>query len=108
MNEAWFSAQLAPYLSLLSLFSLLSYCQVWADKGKHKSAVMAAYWGVTALGVVLACLGALGFALGQPQWVWGSLMLSGLLLAGLMGWATVKIGHTYAEAELRRTIASDL
>ncbi len=107
-TNAWFSAQFAPWLSLLSLFSLLSYTQYWANKGKHRQWVMGAYWGVTALGAVLALAGAYAYTNGQPRWVWLALLLAGGLLCGLMLWSTLKMAKTYDEAELRKTIASDM
>ena len=111
MNEftnAWFSAQFAPWLSLLSLFSLLSYANHWAQKGKHRQWVMGAYWGVTALGAALAVAGAYAYLAGQPRWVWLALLLAGLLLCGLMLWSTFGMAKTYDEAELRKSIANDL
>ena len=111
MNEfanAWFSAQFAPWLALLSLFSLLSHAQYWSRKSKHRQWVMGAHWGVTALGVVLALAGAFAYASGQPRWVWLTLLLAGTLLAALMLWATLNMAKTYDEAELRKTIANDL
>ncbi len=111
MNEftnAWFSAQFAPWLALLSLFSLLSYAQTWAQKGKHRQWVMGAYWGVTALGATLALAGLYAYTSGQPRWVWLTLLLAGGLLCALMFWSTLNMAKTYDEAELRKTIANDL
>ena len=45
MTEAWFSPELAPWLSLMSLLSLLSYLQPMAIKGINRKLVMGSYWG---------------------------------------------------------------
>ena len=111
MNElttAWFSAQFAPWLSLLSLFSLLSYTNHWAQKGQHRSLVMGAFWGVAILGGLMLVAGLYAYAAGQPRWVWFALVLAGGLLSGLMLWSSFGMAKTYNEAELRRSIANDL
>ena len=69
---------------------------------------MRSYRGTVALGAALAIASTYAWLVAQPSWVWGPLILTGLLLAGLMLWATVKIDGDYREAELRRTIANDL
>lgn len=108
MSEAWFSIQFAPWLSLLSLFSLLSYLQFWAHKGRHRHWVMGCHWASTAFGFALLLFGGFAYGAGQPYWVWFSLVLCGALLGSLMLWATLKIGKDYDAAELRKSIASDL
>ena len=108
MIEPWFSQELAPWLSLLSLFSLLSYCNVWAQKGRNKELVLTLYKGSVALGVLLVLAGGMALLNGQPYWVWFSLLLAGGLLGGIMMWGTYQMIKVYEEAELRKTIASDL
>ena len=56
----------------------------------------------------MALLGAYAWAVDQPVWVWFSLLLSGALLTPLMVWSTFSIARAYDQADLRRTIASDL
>ena len=106
--EPWFSLEVAPFLSLFSLFSLLSLTFKWAQKGQHRDLVMNAHKGTVALGVLLLLSGVGALIVGQPYWVWGALMLAGGLLAGLMLWNARQIEKVYSEAELRKTIANDL
>ena len=106
--EPWFSLEVAPFLSLFSLFSLLSLTFRWAQKGQHRDVVMSAHRGTVVIGALLLIIGVAAVLLGQPYWVWGALVLAGGLLAGLMLWNTAQIAKVYDEAELRKTIASDL
>jgi len=108
MTEAWFSAQLAPWFALFSLFSLCSYMTIWAQQGRHRAWVLGSFWASVALGAMLLLLGVVAYLSSQPKWVWATLMLTGGLLAPLMYGATRKIQRAYEDAELRRSIASDL
>lgn len=108
MMDPWFSQEVAPWLALLSLFSLLSYSLKWAQKGLHRELVMNAHKGTVVLGVILLVVGSAAYFIGQPYWVWFALILAGGLLSGLMVWNMSQIAKVYEEAELRKTIANDL
>ena len=108
MIEPWFSADTAPLLALLSLFALLEYLKPWAEQGRHRTVVMGAYAGTVVFGGVLLAAGVAAWLMAQPPWVWSSLTLAGALLAGLVAHAARKMHHLYEQAELRRSIASDL
>ena len=54
MVEAWFSPEIAPYFSLLSLFSLLACLQTFAMKGTRRELVMGAYYAATGASALLA------------------------------------------------------
>ena len=104
----WFSLEVAPFLSLFSLFSLLSLTNKWAQKGQYRDMVMNAHKGSVALGALLLLTGFAALFIGQPYWVWLALMLAGGLLGGLMLWESAQFEKIYDEAELRKTIANDL
>lgn len=108
MVDPWFSLEIAPWLSLLSLFSLLNFTYGWAQKGHRRELVMNTYKGVVLFGLILVVVGIIAFFVNQPYWVWFSLILAGGLLAGLMVWGATQITKLYDEAELRKTIANDL
>ena len=108
MIEPWFTQQIAPWFSLLSLFSLLSFTHTWAQKGQHRSLITGAYRLVVGLGILLICLGLIALVQSQPRWVWAALLLAGGLLTPLMAWATRQVMQLYEEAELRKSIANDL
>ena len=106
--DPWFSLEAAPFLSLFSLFLLLSLTNRWAQKGQYRDLIMNAHKGSVALGALLLLTGFAALFLGQPYWVWLALILAGGLLSGLMLWESSQFEKTYDEAELRKTIANDL
>ncbi len=108
MTDAWFSAEVAPWFSMISLLSLMAYLQKWAELGRRRTLVMRAYVAATVFGVLLLLGGILAVAVGQPDYVMYTLILSGSLTAGLFGMTVVRIRGLYQKAELHRTIANDL
>lgn len=108
MNEAWFSAQVAPWFSMMSLFSLLAYLQAFALKGKYQRWVVGGYYAATGVALVVSFTGGVAYLLGQPNWVWGTLVFAGGLTFVLMLFANRKLNQIYADSELRKSIASDL
>ena len=108
MPEPWFSPEAAPWFSMLSLFSLLAYLQIYALKGKYRQWVMGSYYTATGFALLLALIGAVAMPLGQPDWVWGTLIFVGVLTFVLMWFSNRKVARMYSEAELRKSIAGDL
>lgn len=108
MPDPWFSPEAAPWFSMLSLFSLLAYLQTYALKGRYRQWVMGSYYTATGIAVVLALAGAGAMAIGQPSWVWGTLVFVGVLTFVLMLFSNRKIARMYSDAELRKSIAGDL
>ena len=108
MNEAWFAPELAPWFSMLSLLSLLAYLQTYALKGKHRATVLGAYQACTVGAGLIVLVGAAAWLVGQPPWVWGTLVFAGGLTCVLMIYSTRRVAHMYKDAELRKSIAQDL
>ncbi len=108
MIDPWFSSDTAPLLALFALFALVEYLQPLASQGRHRGAVLGLHGAIVLIGAALVVAGAAAWLAGQPTWVWASLALAGSLLAALMARATLTIHRLYEEAELRRSIATDL
>lgn len=108
MIDPWFNIEVAPWFSLLALFSLLAYLDPLAMKGRYRRSVLGAYYGGAGFGALVFIVGLVAWFAGQPQWVWSALMLSGALTFGLLLHATLKVHKLYQTAELRKSIAQDL
>lgn len=108
MIEEWFSADAARYFSLLALFALLACLQPLAERGKAKRLVVGSYVAATGLAVLLFIAGIVALLMAQPSHVYGALMFSGGLTAVLLAYYDWKVFQTYHEADLHRSVASDL
>lgn len=108
MIEPWFSADAAPFFSLLSLLALLSLLQPLATRGQRRTLVLGCYVGATAAAALLLVAGAVAAMVGQPDHVSGTLMFAGGLTFVLMGWYVWHIVTLYRQAELHRSVANDL
>jgi len=108
MTAAWFSPAVAPWFSFLSMLAILEGLLSYADKGKHRTVVMAVWYGVLGLGAALVGSAIVALAIGQPIYVVATLAFSGLVIGTVFASYLPGIGRRYREAELRGTIASDL
>lgn len=108
MNEAWFSAQTAPYFSLLSLTSLLALLQIFVARGVHRRLVTAGYGAGVVLGLGLLALGGIAWMSAQPGFVTFALGFPGLIIFPTCVWALTRVGTSYRQSEMRRSIADDL
>ena len=108
MTDAWFSSHAAPYFSLLSLLSLCSIFEVWGRQGRHRRLVES-IWNVVIGSAVLFFVGAaIAFFEGQPAHVTNTLALVGSVVGFCFVATRGQVSRWYQDAELRRTIATDL
>ena len=108
MIEPWFSPGAGRWLSFLSMLTLLSLLEPLAAKGRHRSLVMSAYGAGIALGGLFLAAAAIAASVGQPAHVVRPLALSGFLVAFVFVGAFAQVRRIYTDAELRRTVASDM
>ena len=108
MIDPWFSQEVSRYFAFLSFLAFGAVLTVFAKRGQHRKVVMATGAALTAVGAVLLAAG-LGAALtGQPRFVTGPLLLSGLVVTTVCIGGLIDLRRLYAEAELRKISASDL
>ena len=107
MNE-WFGPEIGPWFSLLSLMSLTAGVAPWVAKGQHKSLVTGIYYASIAFGCLLLGGGIVAELTGQPGYVSGPLLLSGLVITIVFAATMPIIFKGYAEAEERKMLARDI
>ena len=108
MHEAWFPAQWAPYFSLLSLTAIVSVVEVYARRGEHRRLVTSIYLATTLLGLGFLLAASAALVSRQPWHVWYSLGICGLVIFPVCAFSLSRIQKMYRDAELRRSVASDL
>ena len=104
----WFSSDIAPFFSLLSLLATVSILERYAKQGRHRLAVMATYVSGLVLGGLLLAAGGVAVLVSQPRYVVGTLAFSGIVLVLVFAAAVKEIRRVYTDAELRRTVATDI
>lgn len=108
MTEAWFSPEVARSFAFLSLLAVTAVLEPFAQQGRFRAIVTAVFSTGVALGAAFAVAGGLALLAGQPAYVSRSLLLVGVVITIPFIGAVVSIQKVYREAELRRTVASDL
>ena len=108
MTEAWFSPDVARSFAFLALLAVTAVLEPLAQQGRFRAMVMAVFGACTALGAAFAVAGALALVAGQPAYVFRSLLLVGVVVTIPFVAALMSMQKIYREAELRRTVASDL
>lgn len=108
MTEAWFSPDVARSFAFLSLLAITAVLEPVAQQGRFRAAVMAVFGGCVVLGAAFLAAGGLALLAGQPAYVFRSLLLVGFVITIPFVGALVSIQKIYREAELRKTVASDL
>jgi hypothetical protein len=106
--NAWFGPAIAPFFSLLSLFSVLAALGPMVKQGRHRTAVTATYAGALAIGVALLALGLIAIYVQQPSYVIVALMISGTVLSSIFSVLLPMICAAYREAEHRKIVATNL
>ena len=108
MTEAWFSPEAARSLAFLSLLAVLAGLEPIARRGHARMLVTGIYGASIALGVGLMVAAGAAVLNGQPAYVWRPLALSGFLVTAPLTFGFREMQRIYREAELRKTVASDL
>lgn len=106
--ESWFSPQTAPWLSFLSLFSLLACLSEYARKGIYRSGVMITYRVALGFGIAFLLGAGTAFLVNQPTYVIFSLGLTGVAMTSAMSFGIASIAREYRKTEMRQSIAQDL
>ena len=81
---------------------------LFASRGKCKGLVLTLHFGVLAVSIALLGAGLVAVATGQPYGVWYGLFLPGAIGSFVLGMLTRLLLAKYREAELRKSLASDL
>jgi hypothetical protein len=108
MTEAWFSPDVARSFAFLSLLALTAAFEPLARQGRGRAIVMAVFGGCTVLGAGFLAASGLAVLAGQPSYVFRSLLLAGVVVTIPFVAAYMEMQKVYREAELRKTVASDL
>jgi len=108
MTDTWFSPDAARLFSYLSLLSLCSLFAVPARRGKLRSVSLGAWNAALGLAALLLAAGAFAAASGQPTHVSRALLMTGFVLGTVFALTRRRLVGSYEEAELRRTVATDL
>lgn len=108
MVEQWFSPDVARYFSLLALFALLACYQPLINRGAARHLVLGSYVAAIGSAAVLFLTGLVALLAAQPAHVYGTLMFSGGLTAVLLGFYAWRTLQAYGQADLHRSVASDL
>ena len=108
MTEAWFSPDVARSFAFLSLLAVTAVLEPFAQQGRFRAIVTAIFAGGVAFGSAFAVAGGLALLAGQPAYVTRSLLLAGFVITIPFIGAVMSIQKIYREAELRKTVASDL
>ena len=108
MTDAWFSIETARLFPFLSFLALLASLEIFAARGLYRRTVMAIGWGSVVLGVALFVAGLVALASGQPRFVSGPLLLTGVVLGATCLGGLFGLRKLYATAELRKVASADL
>jgi hypothetical protein len=108
MTESWFAAGDGRWVAMLALLTVVVALEPMAKQGRHRSFVLGTFAACIAIGLAFLTASAIGFLSGQPRYVVVPLFAGGLSVAGAFTGAFFAMRKTYADAELRRTVASDL
>ena len=112
MTEPWFDPNAYAWIpgTLLGVAGGIegTLAGLLAPRGKLKALVLGVHFTIIAICFVLLVLGIVALATGQPYGVWYGLGLPGLLGVVIVGVLTPVILRGYLQAELRKSMASDL
>ena len=108
MTEAWFSPDVARSFAFLSLLAITAGLESFAKQGRFRGIVSAIFGACVVLGAAFLAAGGLALLAGQPSYVLRSLLLVGFVITIPFVGAFLSIQKIYREAELRKTVASDL
>ena len=108
MMEPWFTPETGRLFAMLSLLAFTATLEPLARQGRARSAVMTILAACIALGLALLAMAAVAGAIGQPGYVIRPLIVGGVVVTLPFSAAIAEARRIYNQAELRKTIASDL
>lgn len=108
MTGAWFSSETAPYLAFFSLLATAAALEPLAKQGRARALVLGIYGACTALGIALIIAAGVAILVNQPRFVWVPLAFVGVVVTLPFVFGFKEMQRVYREAELRKTVASDL
>ena len=108
MPQDWFSPEIAPMFSLLSLTAAISSLDYFAKRGRHRAVVTISYAVGAFVGFLLLVAGAVALTTGQRWYVIFALGFPGVVMLPTLLWALLDLKRVYGEAELRRSLARDI
>lgn len=106
--NAWFEPQVAPWLSFLSLLSLLAVLSASAEVGKYRTAVIGTLLGAVVLGVVFLVVAGVAQLSEQPWYVVLPFLLTGVALTAACLGGLPGVRRAYRRAEERKIAARNL
>jgi hypothetical protein len=104
----WFSPEVAPMFSFLSLTAAVASFDHFAQRGEHRGLVTAVYAATAIFGAVLLAAGLAALATGQRWHVVFPLTFAGGIIVLACGWSLATLKSVYSKSELRRSVAKDL
>jgi hypothetical protein len=104
----WFSPEIAPFFSFLSLTASVASLDYFARRGEHRGLVTVVYAGTALFGAVLLAAGLIALAYGQRWYVVFPLTFVGAVILPACLWSLFDLKRVYSAAELRRSVAKDL
>ena len=108
MTDSWFAAGDGRWVATLALLTVVVALEPMAKQGRHRTFVLGAFAACIAIGLAFLTAAAIGILSGQPRYVVVPLFAGGLSVAAAFTGAFFEMRKIYAEAEVRRTVASDL
>ena len=108
MTDAWFAPEAARSLAFLSLLAVAAVLEPVARQGRARAIVLTIYGACVALGVAFFAAGGVAVLAGQPAYVSRPLLLVGFVVTIPFIGGFIEMQKEYREAELRKTVASDL
>ena len=108
MMEPWFAPETGRLFAMMSLLAFAATLEPLARQGRARGAVLATLASCIGLGLACVALAAVAAAIGQPRYVITPMIVAGVAVTLPFIAAFAEMRRIYNEAELRKTIASDL
>jgi hypothetical protein len=110
MTEAWWAPEssIIAVLLLCSVGVLDPLFAVLAVRGRNRVVFFVAWIGIMILYGFVGIAGVLGFFLGQPDYIFVPLTVTGFSISLVQWFLTRVMKHAFLQAELRRSISADL
>jgi hypothetical protein len=110
MTGTWWSPESTiNVVKLLCLVSPVGAVLGWyASLGRRRAVIISGWVAVIVIYAAVAIAGVLGLLIGQPDYVWVPLAVTGSTIAFVFSLTLRPVLRAHERVELRRTIARDL